>query len=83
MIEHRDSSRRMTSGDVTRDRLSLRAARPHCRGSELFAHAGTELVDEAEYLRVDDRQVAENFEAEVDHTLGAAGTHCYHGRGGL
>jgi plasmid stabilization system protein ParE len=32
-------------------------------------HAGTELVEEAEYLRADDRQVAADFEDEVRRAI--------------
>ena len=44
--------------------------RSSARSYRFHPHAGTELVDEAEYLRVDDRQVAENFEVAVDHAIG-------------
>jgi hypothetical protein len=44
--------------------------RSSARSYRFHPHAGTEYVDEAEYLRADDRQVAMDFETAVDQAIG-------------
>lgn len=44
--------------------------RSSARSYRFHPHAGAELAEEAQYLRGDDRQVAERFEAAVDHAIG-------------
>lgn len=44
--------------------------RSSARRYRFHPHAGAELAEEAQYLRDDDREVAERFEAAVDHAIG-------------
>lgn len=44
--------------------------RSSARRYRFHPHAGSELAEEAQYLRDDDRQVAERFEVAVDHAIG-------------
>jgi plasmid stabilization system protein ParE len=46
------------------------SGRSSARSYGYHPHAAAELVEEAEYLRAEGRDVAEAFEAEVDNAIG-------------
>lgn len=46
------------------------SGRSSARRHRFHPHAGTEYLDEVEYLKADDRKVAADFATAVDHAIG-------------
>jgi plasmid stabilization system protein ParE len=46
------------------------SGRSSARRHRYHPHAGTEYLDEVEYLKADDQEVAVDFAAAVDHAIG-------------